>query len=397
MNLIADRAQSVANASGIGIALLEGNQLVHCAGNGSASQIVGSHLTAVLGVSSHHHPRREILRVENAQTDTRIEADICRQFDAQALLMVPIYRDGMMVGVIEILFNEPHQFDEPEVRSYQLMSTLAGDASLLPPERPETVAIRSTVPYALWRMSEIEQAGLVADAPPQVQTRQDSPFVRALASIRRGSKQLSRPRSHFVRTRLLLNYSRHQMEYLQHLRSRITASADFIGRIGNRNDQRVFTWRPGVSRRIQWNAAAVCLVLALAIAAAITRHHSRMPRAADNTAQPETAAVSSQTSPATAEELIPPSEPKARRAAPVYAAGAPSPAFKSMRIGKNEVDYVADDVTIREFRSSPTRTAAHAFARQVNIGEDVTVRYFDSKPNSGGERPVAKTDQALKD
>lgn len=66
MNLVAERAQSVADASGIGIALLEGNQLVHRAGSGTALQNVGSQLTAVLSHAAHDHPRREILRVENA-------------------------------------------------------------------------------------------------------------------------------------------------------------------------------------------------------------------------------------------------------------------------------------------------------------------------------------------
>ena len=50
--------------SGIGIALLEGNQLVHRAGSGSALQNVGSQLTAVLSHAAHDHPRREILRVK---------------------------------------------------------------------------------------------------------------------------------------------------------------------------------------------------------------------------------------------------------------------------------------------------------------------------------------------
>ena len=132
LRLIADRAQAVGHASGIGIALLQENQLVHRAGIGSASQLVGSQLAAVFSATVNGHPRKKILRVENASTDSRIEADICRQFDAQALLMVPIYREGSVIGVLEILFSQPHRFVEAEVRSYQLMATLAGDATLLP-------------------------------------------------------------------------------------------------------------------------------------------------------------------------------------------------------------------------------------------------------------------------
>ena len=67
LRLIADRAQAVGHASGIGIALLQENQLVHRAGIGSASQLVGSQLAAVFSASVNVHPRREILRVGECQ------------------------------------------------------------------------------------------------------------------------------------------------------------------------------------------------------------------------------------------------------------------------------------------------------------------------------------------
>ena len=404
LNLIADRAQAVSSASGIGIALLEGNKLVHRAGNGTASQIVGSQLTAVLGASSPH-PRREILRVENAETDSRIEADICRQFDAQALLMVPIYREGKMIGVIEVLFNEPHQFAEPEVRTYQLMSTLAGDASLLPVETPQQVT-PSTVPHALWRIGELQPFSLGAEPQPRrVQSAEDSPFVRALTSIRRGSQQWARPRFDFTRFRvLMIGYMQRQAESLAHVRSRAedlrnwacrtTIWSGFVGHARDLNIQRVLDWRPAVSRKFQWNALAISLVIALAIAAAITRHDSRAVRVSDPPGQPETTAVSSQAAPAG--DLGPVSDARARAVVPLQA-GVPNSAFKRLRVGKNEVDYVADDVTIREFRSAPSQADARASAKQVNIGKDVTVRYFDSKPIPPRESAVSTTDQALKD
>jgi hypothetical protein len=50
--------------------------------------------------------------------------------------------------------------------------------------------------------------------------------------------------------------------------------------------------------------------------------------------------------------------------------------FKRVRVGANEIDYIAEDVTIRHFE---TRTPPHRSAtgyKQVNIGNDVTVRYF---------------------
>src|SRR5438309_9539863 len=105
MALIADQARNVANASGVAIGLLEGDNLVYRAGSGGAAAYIGRYVKAALSVA---RASGEILRVENTQTDARIEAAICRQFGAKALLIVPICRGRAVVGAIEILFSDAH-------------------------------------------------------------------------------------------------------------------------------------------------------------------------------------------------------------------------------------------------------------------------------------------------
>jgi hypothetical protein len=51
-------------------------------------------------------------------------------------------------------------------------------------------------------------------------------------------------------------------------------------------------------------------------------------------------------------------------------------AFRRKRVGKNEVDYIANDVTIRLFTSVPTPSRVAHSTRQRHVGQDVTVRYF---------------------
>jgi hypothetical protein len=62
-HLIADHARNVANATGVAIGLLKGDQLVYRAGNGSAAILVGRHVMATLSVSANADARHEILRV----------------------------------------------------------------------------------------------------------------------------------------------------------------------------------------------------------------------------------------------------------------------------------------------------------------------------------------------
>src|SRR5947209_8575154 len=89
MNLIVDSARDVAGAAGASIGLLEPNELVYHAGSGCCASRRGTRVGVSMTAAAKSELRPEILRVENAQTDTRIEGAICRQFGAEALLILP--------------------------------------------------------------------------------------------------------------------------------------------------------------------------------------------------------------------------------------------------------------------------------------------------------------------
>lgn len=160
LDLIAVRALNVASATGIAIGLLQADQLVYRAGCGSAATYVGHHVMATLCASVHNAASGEILRVENAQSDARIEAAICRQFGAQSMLILPIYRAGAVAGVLEVLFNEAHAFQTREVRSYRLMANLVEEAMSYT-ARPKQKTIRAA------DLSRMQQS--IAELRPQIE------------------------------------------------------------------------------------------------------------------------------------------------------------------------------------------------------------------------------------
>ena len=52
-----------------------------------------------------------------------------------------------------------------------------------------------------------------------------------------------------------------------------------------------------------------------------------------------------------------------------------------VRVGNNELDYVAEDVTVRYFTGTSTQPRSQLSHGHVKtIGDDVTVRYFGSEP-----------------
>ena len=106
LHLTVDCTRNVANATGVAIGLLKGNQLVYRAGSGSAATYIGRSVMATLIVAADTKGSREILRVENTQKDTRIESAICQQFGAKSLLILLIYHDRAVRSSICVYGNK---------------------------------------------------------------------------------------------------------------------------------------------------------------------------------------------------------------------------------------------------------------------------------------------------
>jgi len=146
MRNIVESARTVANATGAAIALIDAGHLRYRAGSGSSAVCIGWRVAASLTASATTQTNREILRVEDAQTDTRIEADICRQFGANSLLILPIYFQGAVAGVLDVRFSEPHVFQDPEVRTYRLMAEQIEAALSLPAQQEPQENLAAELP-----------------------------------------------------------------------------------------------------------------------------------------------------------------------------------------------------------------------------------------------------------
>jgi hypothetical protein len=337
MLMMAEHALRISNANGVAVALLEGNELVYRAGTGTSANDVGRHVPAVLSVSSGSEVRREILRVENAQIDSRVEAEVCRQFGVNSILMLPIYRNHVLAGVLQVQFDEAHSFLDREIRAYRMMLRLLEDAILREPKQQE-----SRVPSA------VKQIAHDSDHSRELQHTQTATPLAVAADV--VEQNMWTAASFSKRVRDLY----HRVAILSVLRRLNSGIGNEIDRLANAHFWQVAT------------AAAVSLMLGLATWTVYGNH----PAATTNGAALSTDRDSGQQLPAKVlsarmkEEQLG-TEPK-RTAAKLSA-------FKRVRIRPNEVDYLAEDVTIRTFS---TRPQIHDLEKEVRIGDDVTVRYF---------------------
>jgi hypothetical protein len=335
LHLLADHVRKVANASGVAIALLKAHQLVYRAGNGSAATYIGRPVRAVLSVSAHNESRNEILRVEDARTDARIEAAVCRQFGANSLLILPIYRERGLVGVLEILFDEAHAFRDPELRTYRLMIGLIEEAIFrnVSLDQKKALAIEATrAPHAIEPITPEEQRvpGAHESRPTNAKpgTRPAWGAATALAGELPGASQPSK-----AATTITLRVDR----------------ASLV--------------------KLRWIVVATALVIALAIGSWTAYDHrsaSRMDASALQNSNAASQHVNSLPVPAV-------------RARMQYK-NATRRGIKRLRIRQIKVDQFADDVTIRYFTPDPALPRVQPREKQVDFGEDVTVRYFGSRP-----------------
>jgi hypothetical protein len=342
MHLMADRARNVASATGVAIALLEKNQLVYRAASGSATTYVGRHLTAVLSVAPRSETPREILRVENAETDARIEAAICRQRGAKSLLILPIYHERTVAGLLEIFFSEAHTFEDPEVRIYRLMA--------------------GAVEHAIFREVQLGQKEVLASQPATVQLA-----VEQIEAQRQ--KLLEQP----VQESALQSIFK---RWMGRVRESAKAAGEFVHLSPSTKAVITITRSANsVLRELRGNVAAIVVVIAAMIAVWIAYDRS-LPSPVGPAASGSNAA-GQQVSPA----LLP---AKHTLRTPTVSSriedskGKRS-AFRPVRLGQNEVNYIAEDVTIRQFTPKTKYTQGSKRNEQVNIGDDVTVRYFTYK------------------
>jgi hypothetical protein len=338
--LIADRARMVANATGIAIGILTRDQLVYRAGSGCAAGYVGRQVTAVLSLSAHSGTRKEILRVENAETDGRIEAAICREREANALLMIPIYNEQVVAGVLEVLFSDPHTFGDPEMRTYRLMAGLVEEA------RPRDIHLGTEDTPTIQPLA-VQHSMVQTSSPEQGFCREDKPASKPSDAHLCGSPTV-----------------------VPGTRSTLCPPP---------KDVKTTRWlakRPS-SHSPRWTVGAAVLVIILGIAAWISLDHrapSTMEGSVRSTAPTQVLKPSAM--------VLPPkraSKLQAASGAREYTSNARS-SFKRVRVGPKEVDYIAEDVTIRHFTTKAAASHAPAVNKQFDIGDDVTVRIFTDAP-----------------
>jgi GAF domain-containing protein len=408
MHLIADRTRSVANATGVAIGLLTGDQLVYRAGSGSAAAYIGKCVLATLTVSADTKASGELLRVENAQTDPRIEAVVCRQFGAQSLLILLIYHDRRVAGLLQVLFSEPHVFQDREVRTYRLMAGLIGEAMsrAAQPQRGENpTAELPDIPRAIERATPENSMSRAV----QLQRRENP--TAELPDIPRAIEHAA-PENSMSRAAQLQRRENPTAELPDIPRAIERATPEMEKSLNERQSMPVPANKPAILqpcaaapavtgespvprqpavpptmirrgpwRQRQWNPALAAVVAVLVIAWIASG--VRRPNSALGPSAPQKPVAIEQQAPSLPAQVVPVKGTSKLQTTPVRVqrASRARTTKKRVRVGENEVEYFGEDVTVRYFTPKPAPHRVRAGENKVAyVGNDVTVRHFTPKP-----------------
>jgi len=170
--IIAQRAQAFTNASGVAIALAEGDntdEIICRARSGASAPDVGTALRVEGTFTGLCIQTGKELRCDDAETDTRVDMTAIRALGIRAMVVTPIREDNRITGVLAVFAPTAHAFTITHVAVLKTMADQISAAVLRERRaREEGAPLEPARQYAPVAMPKPVAAVPVALQPPVV-------------------------------------------------------------------------------------------------------------------------------------------------------------------------------------------------------------------------------------
>jgi len=124
ISAITDRAQHLTGATGAAIALRAGDEIVCRARTGRTAPDLGARLQTDAGISAEAVRSGEIMLCHDAERNPQVDLASCRRLGVRSILVSPLRHFRRTLGVFEVLSSSPGAFDERDVATMQLLSSM---------------------------------------------------------------------------------------------------------------------------------------------------------------------------------------------------------------------------------------------------------------------------------
>jgi N-acetylmuramoyl-L-alanine amidase/putative methionine-R-sulfoxide reductase with GAF domain len=166
LQLVAERALAITGADGVAIALAEGDAIICRAVAGKVTPDAGVRLDPNSGFSGACLSSGQVVRCDDSETDTRVNAAACRALGTRSMVAVPLSAKQTNIGLVEAFSTAPYGFNDSDVRSLTLLAELIL-AALRPEEEDRLAEVSQRV------VTRAVVAASAADHTQQDQTKQD--------------------------------------------------------------------------------------------------------------------------------------------------------------------------------------------------------------------------------
>ena len=124
LQLLAERAQYITGASGAAIALLEESEMICRASAGPSAPELGAEVQVKSGLTGESVRTRQVLRCDDAETDSRVNRESCRALGIKSVMVVPLIREQEVIGVFELLADRANAFEERDVTALERLAEM---------------------------------------------------------------------------------------------------------------------------------------------------------------------------------------------------------------------------------------------------------------------------------
>jgi len=124
ISAITERAQHLTGATGAAIAMRAGDEIVCRARAGRTAPDLGVRLQTDAGISAEAVRTGEVMLCHDAERNPRVDLASCRRLGVRSILVSPLRYYRRTLGVFEVLSSSPSAFDEKDVATMQLLSSM---------------------------------------------------------------------------------------------------------------------------------------------------------------------------------------------------------------------------------------------------------------------------------
>ena len=122
LNEIVEHARLATGATAAAIALARGDEIVCRATTGANAPDLGVRLDVHSGLSGACVQTKMWQRCDDTETDSRVDADVCRGLGVRSILVFPVVKEDALLGVFEIFSPRPNAFSDREIQTLQALS-----------------------------------------------------------------------------------------------------------------------------------------------------------------------------------------------------------------------------------------------------------------------------------